>query len=355
MNKKSNIILVIVSILIIAGLIVWIENNDSSQSMVTTTTPFISDIEDKILISGNVYPSIEVEIKSSISGILEKLYVEIGKDVRVGDDVARVKLIPSPTQIENAGSNLKAALIEYETAEIEYKRDLQLFEKQVIALADFEKSQKQYDLALQRYQSAQNQMNILVGGYSNTADLSNIIKAPINGTIIDLPLEEGASVIERNNFNVGTSLAVIAQMDYFLFRGKVNELDLAKLQTGMSITISLNAFMDRKIQATIEKIYPKGIVEQGIMKYFIEARFSVQNDFNIRPGYTATAELILESRNNVVCIEEKHIIFNNDSTFVDLIDGKISTRRYIKTGISDGINIEVLDGLTVTDKVKMIE
>ena len=355
MNKKLNVFFVIVSILIIAGLIVWIENSDSTQGMEKTTMPFISDIEDKILISGNVYPSIEVEIKSSISGILEKLYVEIGKDVRVGDDIARVKLIPSPTQIENAGSNLKAALIEYENAEREYKREMQLFEKEVIALADFENTQKQYDLARQHYQSAQSQMNILVDGYSNTANISNIIKAPISGTIIELPLEEGASVIERNNFNVGTSLAVIAQMDYFLFKGKVNEMDLAKLHAGMPIAISLNALMDNKLQATIEKIYPKGIVEQGIMKYFIEAKFSIQNDFNIRPGYTATAEFILESRNDILCIEEKHIIFNNDSTFVDLIDGKISTRRYIKTGISDGVKIEVLDGLTVADKVKMIE
>lgn len=356
MNKKVNFIVVIITIAIIVWLIIRMEKrSDSSQSFAKTTTPYLSDIESKILISGNVYPSIEVEVKSSISGILEKLYVEIGDDVNTGDDIARVKLVPNPTQIESAENNLKAALIEYENAEKEYKRNLQLFENKVIAPADFERILKQYDLARQHYQSAQNQMSILVNGYSSTAGVSNIIKAPINGTVIELPLEEGASVIERNNFNVGTSLATIAQMDYFLFKGKVNEMDLAKLNTGMPITISLNALMDRKIQATIEKIYPKGIVEQGTMKYLIEAKFSAQDDLNIRSGYTATAELIIESRNDVLCIDEKHIIFSNDSSFVELINGKTSTRKYIKTGLSDGIKIEILDGLTVSDKIKMID
>ncbi|MDR0605387.1 MAG: efflux RND transporter periplasmic adaptor subunit [Bacteroidales bacterium] len=357
MNKKSNIILVIVAILMVVGLIIWMEKYDTPvHDKERTTSPFIADIEKRILISGNVYPGIEVDVKSSISGILEKLYVDIGKDIHAEDDIAKIKLIPSPTQIENATSNLKMAFIEYENAEKEYNRDLQLFESKIITPSDFERAQKQYDLAKQHYQSTQNQMTILVAGYSNTADISNVIKAPISGTVIELPLEEGASVIERNNFNVGTTLAVIAQMNYFLFKGKVNEMDLIKLHTGMPITLSLNAMMNKKIQATIEKIYPKGIMEQGIMKYFIAAKFSIQNDsINVRSGYTATAELILESRENVLCIDEKHIIFNNDSTFVDLIDGKTSIRKYIKTGISDGIKIEILDGLTVADKVKMLE
>jgi len=343
--------------MIVAGLIVWIEKYfDPSQSLFNTASPFISDIEHKVLISGNVYPSIEVEIKSSISGILEKLYVEIGNEIRAGDDMARVKLVPSPTQIESAGSNVSAALIEYENAEKEYYRDLKLYESNVIALADFERVQKQYELAKQRYQSAQNQMSILMDGYTSTTGVSNIIKAPICGTVIDLPVEEGTSVIERNNFNVGTSLVVIAQMEYFLFRGKANEMDLVKLHAGMPMTISLNAMQDKKIQATIEKIYPKGFMEQGMMKYLIEAKFKVENDFiNIRSGYTATAELILESRNNVLCLDERYLIFDNDSTFVELIDGKISIRTYIKTGISDGIKIEILDGLTVSDKIRIIE
>ena len=347
----------VVAVVVVAGLIIWMEKfSDSSLDIIRTTSPYMSDIESKILISGNIYPSIEVEVKSSISGILDKLYVEIGKDVRAGDDMARVKLIPSPTQIESATSNVKAALIEYENVEKEYKRELQLFEKKVIALADFESVQKQYELARQRCQSAQNQLTILVDGYSGAADLTNIIKAPISGTVIELPLEEGASVIERNNFNVGTSLAVIAQMDYFLFKGKVNEMDLVKLQIGMPLTISLNALQDKKIEAIIEKIYPRGVMEQGIMKYFIDAKFSVQDDFiNLRSGYTATAEITLESRNNVLCLDEKHLVFSNDSTFVDLVEGKTSTRKHIQTGISDGLKVEIIEGLTETDKVKTNE
>ena len=357
MNKKLNVIIAAVAVLIVAGLVVWMEKYyDSSRSVFKTTNPYFSDIERKILISGNVYPGIEVEVKSSISGILEKLYVEIGKEVRVGDDMAKVKLVPAPSQIENVGSALSAAFIELENAEKEYNRDLKLYESKIIALADFERVQKQYELAKQRHQSAQNQMSILIDGFASATGISNIIQAPISGTVIDLPLEEGASVIERNNFNVGTTFAVIAQMEHFLFKGKVNEMDLVELHTGMPIIIMLNAMTDKKIQAVIEKIYPKGIMEQGMMKYFIEARFKVENDFiTVRSGYTATAELILENRNNVLCLEEKNIVFDKDSTFVDLIDGKTSVRKHVKTGISDGIKIEILEGLTVSDKVKQVE
>ena len=353
MNKKTNIIVVIITVLIVVGLIIRMEKLSDRNQFFRTESPYISDIENKILIPGNVYPNIEVEVKSSISGILEELYVEIGQEVNAGDDVAKVKLMPTPIQVESARNNLNVALVEFRNAEIEYNRTLQLYTNKVIARADFEKVQRQFDLARQQYQTAQNQMNILVGGNSNTTGISNVIKAPISGTVIELPLEEGASVIERNNFNVGTSLAVIAQMDYFLFRGRVNEMDLVKLHNGMSLAISLNVLTDKKTEATIEKIYPRGVMEQGVMKYMIEAKFEVQNDLvNVRSGYTATAELILESRNNVLCINEKNLIFQNDSVFVDLVEGKTVTRKHIVTGISDGLKIEILDGLLISDKIK---
>lgn len=357
MNKGTNIFLAIIAILIIISLIIWKEQYyDPTHVTFKTASPTITDIENKILVSGNVYPNKEVEVKSSMSGILEKLYVEVGQEINVGDDIAKVKLVPNPTQIESARKNLNFSLIEFENSEKEYQRNLKLYERKVVAIADFEKIKKQYELAKEQYNSAQNQLKLLLDGFVNTTDISNIVKAPISGTILDLPIEEGASVIERNNFNVGSTLVLIAQMDYFLFKGKVNEADLVKLNTGMTLTLTLNALKNNKIIARIEKIYPKGVEEQGMMKYIIVARFKAYKDsIKIRPGYTATAELVLEGKKNILCIEEKNIKYRNDSAFVELVKGDKIEERVVRTGISNGIKIEISKGIEKSDLIKIID
>jgi HlyD family secretion protein len=357
MKKYTNLILATTLLLIIIALILLKEYvYDPSQTPINTTVPTIENIENEIIISGSVYPSKEVEVKSSISGILEKLDIEIGQKINAGDNIAKVKLVPNPAEIETNRNSLNLKKIELENMEKEYQRNFYLLEKKIISRSDFESIEKQYYQAREQYNSAQNQMKLLLGNSTNSGDISNIIKSPISGVVIDLPLEEGSSVIERNNFNVGSSIAVVAQMDYFIFKGKVNEFDLVKFKPNMPLSITLNTLPDFKINATIEKIYPKGIEENGIIKYIVIAKFKIDNSLiNIYPGYSATAVFLAENKENVLCIQEKNIYFSNDSAFVDIVDNNKITQRHIETGISDGIKIEVLKGLISSDKIRILE
>jgi len=346
-NAKVNIYITVIGTIITVGLISFKVNYyDPNHKVIKTISPTISNIENKVMVAGSVFPSKEIEVKSPISGILDELFVNIGQSVHAGDKIAKIRVIPSPMQIEAAKTNVNYKLIDYKSMEKEYIRNQTLYEKNVISATEFEIYKKNYELAKELYQSAQNQLKLLLDGFVNSTDISNIVRAPIDGVINELPLEQGSSVIERNNFNPGSTIVSIAQMNYMIFKGKVNEVDISKLSIGSKIILTLNAFNNSKIAAVIDKIYPKGVQEQGFMKYLIEAKFNA-SEFKkpIRAGYTAIAEIVLESRKHVLTLDEKYITFRNDSTFVEVLKNNNTKLIPIAIGISDGIRVEVISGV----------
>ncbi|MBI9069237.1 MAG: efflux RND transporter periplasmic adaptor subunit [Salinivirgaceae bacterium] len=356
MKKLGNIILVMI-IVAVVGYIVWKNSNSKVSVTVNTEQPFMTTIEQKRFVPGNLYPLTEIDIKSQISGTLEKVFVKIGDKVKIGDNIAQIKLIPDPSNLERAKSNLNSAKINFENNKRVYERNEELFNKSVIPAIEFDEYKRALDMSKEQYLSAQNQLTLISEGSVRDADISNIIKATASGTIIDLPLKEGSSVIERNNFNNGTTIATVADIETFIFRGKVNESDMKYLYTGMNLTLNLNAYKNQFRQAKLNKISAKGIEDQGIMKYFIEAGFSLINDsLVIRSGYSANAEISLQKKENVLAIKEKYLQFQNDSVYLNIMtpEGK-EEKRFITTGLSDGINIEITDGINIDEKFKITD
>jgi len=352
--KIANIILIGLIVTVIA-LFVWKKDGDNGLEKLNTTQPVIGTIENIRLITGNLYPETEISVKSSISGVIEMIYVEEGDQVRAGDKIAKIQMVPDPTEIEALQKHLATAKIKYETEKKAYERKNRLFEKGFIAEAEYEKEKQQYELSKAEYESAKNRLELtLEGEASGIKDITNIVKAPTDGTILDIPVKRGASVIKRNNFNQGTNIALIAKLDSFVFRGKVNESELAHLYPGMPLTLSVNALEGYEASGILTKISPKGEKEQGIMKYQIEAKVDIAQDtITIRAGYTATAKIILQKRPDVLTMEEKHLIFENDSAFVEILNDEGEyEKKHIKTGVSDGIKIEITKGLNTDDKVK---
>lgn len=288
---------------------------------------------------------------------MDKVFVKIGDKVQIGDKIAQIKLVPDPAKLESAKSNLNSAKIYFENQQKNLDRNKILFDKKVIAAAEFEDYQKAYEISKEQYISAQNQLTLIQEGFVKNADISNIVRATASGTIIDLPLKSGSSVIERNSFNTGTTLAVIARLDTFVFRGKVNETDMIYLHRGMELTLNINAYKNQTRKAILNEVSAKGNEEQGMMKYYIEASFGLANDsLVIRSGYTANAEIILQRRKNVIAIKEKYLQFQNDSAFISVVkrDNK-EEKRFLVTGLSDGINIEIIKGLKIKDKFKITD
>jgi HlyD family secretion protein len=350
--KVKHFILAIVLIAIIAGAI-FISNKQSNDQVLLSQTysPKKGTIIVKKGISGNLYPIKEIEVKSAIPGALETYYVNIGDKVRKGDKIAKIKILSEPSQIENAKMNVKTAGITFEREKLNYEREKKLFEKGVISADEFEEASKSYNLSSEQYEYMKNQLYLLVEGNIPSSNVSNVVTATAAGTITDLPPEEGAMIMERNTFSDGTTVAVIAQLDSFLFKGRIVENDVLALKRGMKLTVMPSSVEGFSTEATVRKISPKGHLDQGIMKYDVEAVFTLPDSVRIYSGFNATAELVLADKKDILLIPEAYLTFRNDSVFVDILKkGKTETKQ-IETGISDDLNIEISRGISENDKV----
>jgi HlyD family secretion protein len=171
--------------------------------------------------------------------------------------------------------------------------------------------------------------------------------------VLEVPVEVGNSVIETNTFNEGTTLATIADMDDMIFEGRVDESEVGKLKPGMTLLLTIGAVEGREIEAVLEHIAPKGVSEEGAIQFQIRAALKPHADVLIRANYSANADIVLERRDNVLAINEGLLQFDGDKTFVEVEVGPQKfERRAIETGLSDGIQIEVVSGLTADDKIK---
>ena len=342
-----------VLLIAITGIFIWTivflyQKSESKPVEYNTEKPFFADIIKKTVATGSVVPRKEIEIKPKVSGIIEKIYVEPGDNVKKGDLIAKVKIIPDMISLNNAETRVKQAKIKFKDVEIVYKRQKDLFEKGVIAKAEFQKNELDYQSAKEELEAAKNNLELIKegalkksGGVTNT-----IIRSTTDGMILDVPGEEGNSVIESNTFNDGTTIAIVADMNDMIFKGKVDETEVGKIKPGMDLLLRIGALENNTFQAKLEYISPKGIEENGAIQFEIKADVKLKKDKFIRAGYSANADIVLERKDSVLAIKESLIEFNNDTAYVYIQTANQNFEKHkIKTGLSDGINIEIISGL----------
>ena len=351
MIKKISVAILLFGLI---GAAIWFSDRQTNKQEILTKTisPTVATITQKQVISGNIYPIREIEVKSVIPGVLETYYVSIGEVVKIGDRIAKIKIVSEPSQIENAKLNVRNAEIVFERDKANYERDKNLFDKKVIAASEFDESTKTYKISREQYEYAKNQLHLLQEGFIPSSNVSNVVIATAAGTVIDLPLEEGATVAERSMFRDGTNVAIIARLDSFVFKGRVVESDALALRRGTKLTVKPVSIEGYETDAVVSKISPKGYLEQGVMKYSIEAVFHFTDSLQMYSGLNATAEFVLNERQDVLTLPESCLSFRNDSTFADLLIAGKFEKTPIQTGISDGIRIEVISGITENDKVR---
>lgn len=351
-KKKWLSLVLLIPIFIIA--VKFTEGQTNEQLLLNhSISPSYKTIIVKKVISGNLYPKKEIEVKSPISGTLENYYINVGKLVKVGDRIAKIKLIPDPSQLEYSRRNYITTKISFENQRMNYERDSVLFLKGILSKADFEDVRKTFQLSRAEYQSAFNQLKLIEDGTIPNSDISNIITATIDGVIIDAPLEEGISVNEKNTFREGTTIAVIAQVDSFIFKGKAVESDIINLKMGKELTVFPTSNAHFKTHAHLRRVSPKGTLEQGIMKYEFEAILVVPDSITVLSGFNAVAEIIIDKKENVLTIPEKCLSFEKDSVFIHVKENSKFIKKSVKIGISDGINVEIITGIDKTDLVNI--
>lgn len=334
----------------------FISSNSKSAVEYETHKPFISSIEKKTVATGKVIPQEEVEIKPQISGIIDKIYLEEGAIVKAGELIAVIKVVPNEQALYQARGRVNNAKVALSNSEIEYNRNKGLFDKGVVSAQDFQNLKLQYDQAKLELENSQNDYQIILRGSAGGSSSANTnIRATVNGTILEIPVEEGDQVIQSNNFNDGTTIASIADLSKMIFEGQVDEGEVGKLQLGMPLKISLGAIEDKEFDANLKFIAPKGIEEAGAVQFKIEGDVTVEDDFLIRAGYSANASLTLDKKDSILVIPEALLQFDKetDKPYVEVATGEQQfERRDVEIGISDGINVEIVSGLTEEDEVK---
>lgn len=346
-------IVVIVGLFLGTGYFLY-QKSEQPPVVYETDSPFTTDIVKKTIATGTIVPRKEVALKSQVSGVVEKLYVEEGASVKVGDLIARIKIIPNVVAVNNAQTQLEAAQINMENAERELNRQKKLLEGTVISEMEYNTFLLTYKLRKQELQAAESNLQLIREGSSrNSGSTSNLVRSTVNGMILQIPVKEGSFIIESNTFNEGTSIASIADMSEMIFEGKVDESEVGRIKTGMDLILSIGAIEGEAFNAKLEFISPKGQSEEGAIKFNIKAAIALQEDQFLRAGYSATADIVLEKREDVLAIKESNLFFDQDKTYVEVATGEQQfEKREVKTGLSDGINIQIAEGLTEKEKIK---
>lgn len=322
-----------------------------------TGQPERTTIVKKTVATGSVVPRQEVEVKPQVSGIVEELFVEPGERVARDALVARVRIVPDIGALSAAENRIEVARINVENARNEFRRNRSLFEQGLVSESDF----LVFDLALksaeQEVAAAEDNLAVIREGArrraSGNSSTNTLVRATTSGMVLEVPVEIGDSVIEANTFNDGTTIATIADMEEMVFEGKVDESEVGKLREGMPLRLTIGAIEEERFDAVLEYISPKGVEENGAIQFEIRAALELSDGTFIRANYSANADIVLASREDVVAIQESWLQFDGEQPYVEVeVAPQTFERRDITTGLSDGLAIEVIDGVTLDDRIK---
>ena len=357
MKNIKNIGFVLIALGLLFSIAYYIKTNSRSAITYETEQLKYKTIEDKIVATGSVVPEDEVNIVPQISGIIQEIFVDEGDQVKAGDLLAKIKVIPNEQTLNSAEGRVKTNQIILQNSEKEYNRNKKLFEKGIISEQDFNSIELRYNQDKQSLENAKSDLQIIrLGSIGGSALTNTNVRSTISGTILQVPVKEGDQAIEANTFNPGTTIATVADLNKMIFEGRVDEGEVSKLKTGLPLKIEIGAIEDKVYDAKLTLIAPKGIEVAGAIQFQIEGEVYLDDEYVIRAGYSANATIVTQTKENVLAIDEYLLQFDNKTkeAFVEIeISDQNFEKRQIEVGISDGVFAEVLSGVTINDKIKV--
>ena len=335
----------------------FVKTNNKSAITFETEKIFKTSIEKKTVVTGKVIPEDEVEITPQIQGIIDGIYVEEGDQVNNGDLLAKIKVVPNEQNLNSAEGRLANSRIILKNAKIEYERNKSLFKNGIISKQQFDNVELNYNQAKLDVSNSKSDLQIIrLGSKGGSASANTNIRATVAGTVLEIPVEKGDQVIASNSFNAGTTVATIADLNKMIFEGKVDEAEVGKLVIGMPLEVNLGAVEDKSLKAKLKFIAPKGNEEQGAVQFKIEADLFLNDSIFVRAGYSANASLVLERKDSVMAISESLLQFDSktEEPYVEIeVGDQKFERKDIEIGISDGVNVEIITGISQDDKIKV--
>ena len=376
MKKYFKIVIALLVALVFIGMFVFLwMKSQPKPDVYEEFTPEVMDLKKTTVVTGKIEPRNEVNVKPQISGIIAEIMKEAGDHVQAGEVIARVKVIPDMQQLSSAQARVRLATVNAQQAKTDLDREQVLFDKGLVSADEYDKIRQAYRQAREEVTAATDQLQVVRDGVSksNASASSTLIRSTITGLILDIPVKVGNSVILSNTFNDGTTIATVANMGDLIFRGNIDETEVGSLVAGMPMQITIGAMQDLTFDATLEYISPKAVESNGANQFELKAAV-LQRQITkqtkapqrvgekgisvaqIRSGYSANANIVLAEVKQALTIPESAIEFSDGKTFVYVIKGegdkKEYERRSVKTGLSDGIRIEILSGITKKDLIR---
>jgi HlyD family secretion protein len=357
MKRILSYLLAVFLVAIVGGAFFYLYTKSQSKPVVfETESAEIADITKKTVATGSIVPRREVDVKPKVTGVLSELYVEPGAKVKEGDAIGKITIIPDAMQTNNAESNVRTAQIAFDNAKRELDRNEELFKRGVVADAELQKYRTDFALRKQELATAGSSLQLVkegaTRGQGKTSTL--IVTATTTGMVIDVPVKVGFSVIQANNFNPGTTVATIADMDDIIFDGRVDEAEVAKIKEGMKLAIKVGAIEKEVLDGKLEYISPQGKTVDGAIQFEIKAKVVQKPGMVIRANYSANADIVLDEKKQVLAIREALVQYDNEKPFVEIeTSPQTFVKKDVQLGLSDGIKVEVLGGVTKADKIKI--
>ncbi|ASW76143.1 transporter [Chryseobacterium piperi] len=376
--KKAIYILLglLFAVALFSGIGYMIKSNSKENEAFLTRKPTIQNMDDKVMATGKITPKEEIEIKPNITGIIDKILVKEGDKVEVGQLVATVRIVPSISEVNAAQQEVQNAQLQINNSQMnvgnvqkQYEMQERLYKQGVISKQDYLNSQQQLFTQQQNLKNAQQQLNtaqkrLQIAKTGATPELqgqglaTTQIRSKASGTVLEVPVKKGSQVIEANNFNAGTTICSVADLNSLIFKGEIDEAQAGKLQEGMGMNIVIGALQNKTFPGKLTMIAPKGKDNLGTIKFPVEGDVSNPNNEYIRAGFSANGEIVLNSQKNALLLDESLVQYEKsngkDRSFVEVKqpDGKFK-KVYVKLGASDGINVQILSGITKDSEIKV--
>lgn len=312
------------------------------------------DIIEKALAIGRIEPEKEISVKSKISGIVKKVYVEVGDNVEVGQPLLEVKPDPTPIEFAEAKRNVQIASVNLEGALIEYNRMEKLLREKLVSQKEFDQAENDYKQLDLKLSLAQERFALIEKGRTKIADryIDTTIKSPVKGTVLERRVNEGDPVVPLNSYQAGTELMMLANMATLIFKGTVDEIDVGKLEEGMTAELKIGAIPEEKIIGKLLRISPKAKKQENATLFDVEINITQKGEKIIRAGYSANADLVINKSEGTLFIPERLVEFKEDKTYVEIKnkEGGIE-KKEVKIGLNDGINVEIVEGLKEGEEI----
>ena len=364
----------------------------------------------KISATGVVEPNFKVEVKSKASGevlsfpLLEGDKVEKGALLLQLDksdekrNVAKAKADFSSaiaklkkaetalllqnnifkTDIKTSQSEVKTAIANLKESEDKLKRQIELFEQKVVSQESLDTAKTLFKVNQQKLIQAQSQLEEAKDSIHDIAMKENEIElvktevqlaeialdeveerleeteifAPISGVIIEKLVEEGQIIASGiSNVNGGTALATMADMSRLFIIADIDETDIGSVKMGHEVTITADAFPEKKFKGRVKRIAPQGLVENSITIFKVKIEVLRQGKKILKPMMSANIDIVTDHVETSVFTTRAGIREGEDRKFAMILKEDKPERVDVKTGIKNPIHVQILSGLHPGDQV----